>query len=243
MEGRREIFAEDMEWVAQSGHYSERPDGRAALENRVGAVHGLAVHGSHQGAVMEIEAVARPGTGRVRVTGIVEEEELGVSGRTMRRKSTAHASAENVMTVLRGLGYADDHTDLHINFPGGAPVDGPSAGAAMAVVAVSALTGRPVDGATAVTGEIGVQGGILPVGGVPAKVEAARRAGLQRVLVPRGNDMRRFEGAGIRVIPVEDMGDVLRWMLLPGALREAGGDAPASRADPLAAASAEAMKG
>ena len=61
-------------------------------------------------------------------------------------------------------------------------------GVAMAVAAISALTGRPVDGATAVTGEIGVQGLVRPVGGVPAKVEAARRAGLSRVILPREND-------------------------------------------------------
>ena len=85
--------------MIESGHYPERPEQAAAQENRVGAIHGLAVQGAHQGAVMEIEAVAGPGSGRVRVTGIVEEEELGGSGHTMRRKSTAHASAENVMTL------------------------------------------------------------------------------------------------------------------------------------------------
>lgn len=220
LEARHDIQRADMEWVIESGHYSERPERAAAQENRVGAVHGLAVHGSHQGAVMEIEAVARPGSGRIRVTGIVEEEELGGGGHTMRRKSTAHASAENVLTLLRGMGYADENTDLHINFPGGAPVDGPSAGVAMAVVAVSALTGRPVDGSCAVTGEIGVQGLVRPVGGVPAKVEAARRAGLARVLVPRENYLERFDGAEIRVIPVDTLEQALGLMLLPEALQE-----------------------
>lgn len=225
LEDRQEITRQDVEWVVESGHYPERPPLLAALENRVGAVHGLAVHGSHQGAVMEIEATAGKGSGRIRITGIVEEEELGGGGHTMRRKSTAHASAENVQTVLRNLGCLDDKTDLHINFPGGAPVDGPSAGLAMALVALSAITGRPLDGATAVTGEIGVLGAVKPVGGVPAKVEAARRAGLARVLVPRENDLERFREAGIQVIPVDHLSQAAELMLLPGELQEIGEEA------------------
>ena len=222
LDGRKAIERVDMEWVIESGHYPERPEQAAAQENRVGTIHGLAVQGAHQGAVMEIEAVAGPGSGRVRVTGIVEEEELGGGGHTMRRKSTAHASAENVMTLLRRLGYADERTDLHINFPGGAPVDGPSAGVAMTVVAVSALTNRPVDGACAVTGEISVQGLVRPVGGVAAKVDAARQAGLTRVLVPRENYLERFDQAGIQVVPIDTIGQAIDLLLLPAGLQERG---------------------
>ena len=236
LEGRTEIFKSDMEWVIESGHYAQRPSQRAALENRVGAVHGLAVHGSHQGTVMEIEAAVCPGTGKVLVTGIVEEEDIGDRSHTMRRKSMAHASAENVGTLLRRLGYFDGKTDVHINFPGGAPVDGPSAGAAMAVAAVSALTGRPVDGSTALTGEISVQGQILPVGGVPAKAEAARRAGLSRVLTPRENAMERFRHADIQVVLVDTVQQVLSLMLLPAAMTEGNADAAAVAQRPLAAA-------
>lgn len=237
LENRKEIQHADMEWVIESGHYPRRPENTACLENRVGRVHGLAVGGSHQGTVMEIEAVAAEGSGRVRITGIVEEEDLGSGNRTMRRKSTAHASAENVITLLRRLGYADERTDLHINFPGGMPVDGPSAGVAMAVAAVSALTGQPVDGGTAITGEISVQGNVLPVGGVPAKVDAARLAGLNRVLVPRDNALERFHSAGIQVMLIDTLQDALREMLLPVQEAEQPGETPLPPAKPLAAAS------
>lgn len=220
LEGRASIRPGDMEWVIEAGRYARRPGQEASLENRVGAVHGLAVQGSAQGAVMEIEAAAEPGAGRVRITGIVEEEELESPGHTLRRPSTARGSAENVLTLLRRLGYLDARTDVHINFPGGAPVDGPSAGAAMAAAAVSALTGRPTDGSAAVTGEISVTGAILPVGGVPAKVEAARRAGLSRVIIPRENAMERFRKAGVQVILADTIEDVLSEMLLPARLRE-----------------------
>lgn len=235
LEGRAAIRLSDMEWVIESGHYVRRPGETAALENRIGAVHGLAVHGSNQGAVMEIEAVAEAGSGRVLVTGIVEEEDLGENGHTLRRKSTAFVSAQNVQTLLRRLGYLDQHTDVHINFPGGMPVDGPSAGAAIAVAAVSALTGRPVDGSAAITGEISVQGRVLPVGGVPSKAEAARRSGLSRVFVPRENAMERFRDAGIQVILIDTIEEALAKMLFPFSAAENDAEAPRSASDALSA--------
>lgn len=214
MEKRQEILCTDVEWVVESGHYSPRPERTASQENRIGAVHGLAVHGAQQGAVMEMEAVCQPGTGRVHITGIVEEEELGAASHVLRRKSNAYASGRNVETVLKQLGYLPGDTDVHINFPGGVPVDGPSAGAAMLVAAVSCLTGRAVDGSAAMTGEISVQGTVLPVGGVPQKVEAAHKAGLQRVFIPRANYMERFEQAGIQVIPIDRVQQALERMLV-----------------------------
>ena len=215
MEKRTQILQSDMEWVVQSGHYAARADQTAAQENRVGAVHGLAVYGSHQGAVMEIEATVVPGSGRVLVTGIVDEEELGGGVHVMRRRSTARVSADNVETVLKMLGYLKNGQDVHVNFPGGAPVDGPSAGAAMAVVAISALTGRPVDGSCAITGEISVQGQIKPVGGVPEKVEAAKRAGLVRVYIPRENMLERFEDCGVEVMMLDRIQQAVEKLLLP----------------------------
>ena len=215
LEDRTNITREDVQWVVQSGHYAVRPPQSADTSARVGAIHGLAVYGAHQGAVMEIEAVSLPGSGEVTVTGIVEEEEMGEEGRRMRRKSTARASAENVRTLLREIGFDLGQRDLHINFPGGAPVDGPSAGVAMAVVAVSALTGQPVDGTAACTGEISVQGRVKAVGGVPAKVEAARRAGLKKVFIPAENAGEGMLRQGIEVHPVETLQQVLTEMLLP----------------------------
>ncbi|MDR2505526.1 MAG: ATP-dependent protease LonB [Oscillospiraceae bacterium] len=212
-EDRFVITSEDIEWVADSSHYSPRPDQIAQRDNQVGCVHGLAVYGASQGAVMEIEAVTMLGTGKVTVTGIVDEEELGGEGHRMRRKSTARGSAENVATLLRRMGYASTVTDLHINFPGGAPVDGPSAGVAMAVAACSALTGVAADGTTAMTGEVSVRGEIKPVGGVPAKIEAAERAGLSRVLIPRANWQERFRDMGIDVVPVDRLETALNMML------------------------------
>ena len=237
LEERKTITAADVSWVVQSGHYSARPPQQADLTSRVGMIHGLAVFGTHQGAVMDIEAVSTPGRGEVRVTGIVEEEEMGPEGHRLRRKSTAHGSAENVKTLLAELGFPLGERNLHINFPGGAPVDGPSAGVAMAVVAVSALTGQKVDGTCAVTGEISVQGQVKPVGGVPAKLEAARQAGIRRVFIPRDNDMEGLHDLGLEVRCVTELREVLEEILLPVTVQEstpADAPLPAGRL-PLAA--------
>lgn len=226
MENRTEIHTADVEWVIYSGHYAARPEQMADTENRVGVVHGLAIIGSHQGATMEIEAVAQPGDGRLTITGIVDEEEIASGERRIRRKSTARGSLENVMTLLHAMGYPTQEYDLHINFPGGTPVDGPSAGVAMAVVAASAITGRPIDGRVAVTGEVSVRGLVKPVGGVPGKVEAAEHAGLTTVLIPFENQLERFEHTTIEVKPIRTLQEALDRMLLPAA--EAANAAPAA---------------
>ena len=225
MDSRTDITTEDVSWVVTSGHYAVRPSQQADTVSRVGWIHGLAVVGSHQGMLLEIEAVATSGTGQITVTGIVEEEEMGQEGHRMRRKSTARGSAENVRTLLAELGHPLGQRDLHINFPGGAPVDGPSAGVAMAVVAVSALTGRPIDGSCALTGEITVHGAVKAVGGVPEKVEAARRAGLARVFIPQENDTETLHASGIEVVSVTSVQEVLDAMLLPA---DATSEAPAA---------------
>lgn len=215
LEDRTQIHTRDVEWVIYSGHYPARPDQKADTENRVGVVHGLAIVGSHQGTTMEIEAVAQPGSGKLVITGIAEEEEIGTEGRKIKRKSTARGSLENVMTLLHAMGYRTHEYDLHINFPGGTPVDGPSAGVAMAVVAASAMSGRPVDGRVAVTGEVSVRGLVKPVGGVPGKVEAAEHAGLTTVLIPWENQLERFEHTTIEVKPIRTLREALDRMLLP----------------------------
>ncbi|HIU45713.1 MAG TPA: ATP-dependent protease LonB [Candidatus Fimadaptatus faecigallinarum] len=212
MDGRHVIKREDVEWVVDSCHYAPHTGGHAHVGGqRVGIVNGLAVQG-FQGAMLDIEAVALPGEGRINVTGIIEEEELGSAGHKLRRRSTARASVENIATLLRGMGLDMSGRDVHINFPGGMPVDGPSAGVAMAAAAYSALTGCPLDSLTAVTGEITVRGEVRAVGGVPDKISAAIKAGMRRVIIPADNYLERYAQLPVRVIPVSSFKDALSYL-------------------------------
>ena len=219
VEGRADLQARDVQWVIEMGQYSPRPEQTVRDRPAVGLAHGLAVFGPRQGTVLGVEAVARPvppGTGRLRVTGAVEEEEIGTPGHALRRKSAAQAAVENVLTVLgREFGLETRDFDLHVNFPGGIPVDGPSAGVTIATALYSALTGRPVDPHVAMTGEISLSGEILPVGGVGAKVQAARAAGIIEVLIPRANWQEVYaEIPDCRVRAVDRLEEVIGRALL-----------------------------
>jgi len=136
---------------------------------------------------------------------------MGGNGRLVRRKSMARSSVENVLTVLRRCLKIDPRDyDLHINFPGGVPIDGPSAGVTIATAVYSAITGKPVDNKVAMTGEVSIQGYVKPVGGIVAKVEAARLAGAKSVLIPKENWQEIFkELPGIQVIPVDNLDEII----------------------------------
>lgn len=209
-----------VEKVVQSGQYSPR-SGRKRLESPgVGLVNGLAVYGPNQGVVIEVEAVTikvEGGRGKWNATGVIDEEEVGSHSRTMRRKSAARGSVETVMTAIRWVcGIDMREYDVHINFPGGTPVDGPSAGVAMAVAVLSAMENYELDNLLAMTGEVSVRGRIKPVGGVIAKIEAARKNGIKRVIIPRDNWLKIFDDmTSIEVIPVSTLEEVLD-LAMPG---------------------------
>ncbi|HEX6989877.1 MAG TPA: S16 family serine protease, partial [Bacillota bacterium] len=95
------------------------------------------------------------------------------------------------------------------------PVDGPSAGVPLAVAIYSALTRIPVRGTMAMTGEVSVQGLVKPVGGIAAKIEAARHAGADTVLIPADNHEEIYDRSeGIRVLPVSHLSEALRHALV-----------------------------
>jgi Lon-like ATP-dependent protease len=117
-----------------------------------------------------------------------------------------------VLTVLRRhLGVDYVNYDIHVNFPGGHPVDGPSAGITMACAVYSAITGLVTRIPMAMTGEVSIRGVIKPVGGIPAKIDAARLAGARKVLIPKGNWQELLADCdGVQVVPVSTIEDVIR---------------------------------
>ncbi|OAB38982.1 ATP-dependent protease LonB [Paenibacillus macquariensis subsp. defensor] len=213
-EKRDSLDASDVEWVANSSQLQPRPEQKVAMYPQIGVVNGLAVYGPNMGTLLEIEVSATQvpkGQGTFNVTGVVEEEEIGGGSRTIRRKSMAKGSVENVLTVLRLMGLDSSDYQLHINFPGGTPIDGPSAGIAMATAIVSAVKRIPIDHRIAMTGEISIHGKVKPIGGVIAKVEAAFQAGATTVIIPKENWQSLFADLnGLQVIPVESIQEVFQ---------------------------------
>ena len=156
-------------------------DDKADKEPQVGLSHGLAWT-SIGGVTLDIEAVAVPGKGKLSLTGQLGDvmKESAQAGIAYLRKHSAHFDIPEDFYENR---------DLHIHvLEGATPKDGPSAGIAMATAVVSALTGRPVRGDIAMTGEITLRGRVLPIGGVKEKLLAAHQAGIQHVIIPEANE-------------------------------------------------------
>ncbi|HPI78474.1 MAG TPA: magnesium chelatase domain-containing protein, partial [bacterium] len=139
------------------------------------------------GEILSIEATLMPGKGELILTGLL--------GDVM--KESAQAALSYARAHSEGLNLGTDYfknTDIHLHVPEGAiPKDGPSAGIALAVSLISALSGRPVDRNVAMTGEITLRGRALPVGGIKEKVFAAHRAGITKIILPVENEKDYYE--------------------------------------------------
>lgn len=243
-EGRDAVRASDVEWVVNFGQYNPRLEKRIPASPQIGFANGLAVYGANLGAMMEIEVSATPNAARrgsVRITGVVDEEEIASTGRKMRRRSMAQGSLDNVLTVLAsrcGITLAD--YDIHVNFPSAGPVDGPSAGVTMAVAIYSAIRRIPVDNTVAMTGELSLRGCVKGVGGVSAKIQAALQAGARKVLIPRENWQESYREVGVEVIPIDVLDEAIGAALLPEEKTAAAQLREAPQVEVLAASGAQA---
>ncbi|HWG35778.1 MAG TPA: endopeptidase La [Gemmatimonadaceae bacterium] len=194
----------------------------ASLEDKVGVARGLA-YTTAGGETLEIEVSVVRGRGKISLTGTL--------GDVMKESASA------AMSYVRGradeLGVAADFyrtRDIHIHIPDGAtPKDGPSAGIAIATAVASALTGIPVRGDLAMTGEITLRGRVLPIGGLKEKSVAAHRNHVVDVIIPHANardleELPQEVRDAIRFHPVKTMDEVLKL-----ALRGASPDVAAQR--------------
>ncbi len=216
-EGRTYIKDEDIDWIISTSQLSPRLTQKIPKEPQIGLVNGLAVFGPNHGSLLEIEVAAIPAEkkGSINITGIVEEESIGNQGKSIRRKSMAKGSVENVITILRSFGVPADQYDIHVNFPGGIPVDGPSAGIAIACGIYSAIYKIPIRHTVAMTGEISIHGKVKPVGGIFPKIIAAKKAGAKVVLIPQENMQKMLEEiSDIEIVPVSHIKEVFKVALL-----------------------------
>jgi Lon-like ATP-dependent protease len=176
----------------------------------VGRVNGLAVMGDDSGVVLPIVAEITPAQskeeGRVIATGLLKEIAL--------------EAVQNVSAFIKKFSGEDiSNKDVHIQFIGTYEgVEGDSASISIATAVISALEDVPVDQSVAMTGSLSVRGEVLPVGGVTPKVEAAAKAGITRILIPKDNEgdvmLEKQYKDTVQIIPVSSIGEVLENSLL-----------------------------
>lgn len=188
-EERTKIRSRDIAWIVGCGRYSRHTSEQITKNARVGIVNAMGVSGGNRGYVFQIECCAAPnGSGNVILSGFVESEEARDNVHSYRRKSSAAGSVNHAVAVLgKYYGIDTEKYDFHVNACGNAMVDGPSAGVAIAVALYSTIVEKPIPGEIAFTGELGLNGDVRAVGGVRAKTEAAARAGIVHVWIPRDN--------------------------------------------------------
>ncbi len=188
---------------------------------RIGRVNGLAVTGNDAGSVLPIMAEVTPAIGK-------EGGEIiatGISGKRQEpwlkdEESIAQQSIKNVSALIKKFTGKDiKNMDVHIQFIGTYGAEGDSASITIATAVISAIDGIPVRQDLAMTGSLSVRGDVLPVGGVTYKIEAAVKAGIKTVLIPRMNmnDVLIEEQYKplVTIIPVDTIDEVLKQALVP----------------------------
>jgi len=179
--------------------------------NEIGICNGLAWT-TYGGEMIKIEAVLMPGKGKLILTGQL--------GNVMKESAQAALSYARVHAGEFKIDSKLFQThDLHIHVPAGAvPKDGPSAGITMLSAILSVFTQRPLDAKFAMTGELDLQGHVMPIGGVKEKVLAAKRNGITHVILPEKNknDLHNLGEllSDIDVILVDHANDVLKRVLM-----------------------------
>ena len=161
------------------------------------------------GDIIYIESQIMKGKGSLTLTGQL--------GDVM--KESAHAALSYIRSKSKGLSITNtmfSNNDIHIHVPAGAiPKDGPSAGITMATAIASAFTGRAVRKNIAMTGEVTLRGRVLPIGGLKEKALAAKRMGINEVIIPKRNEkdleeIPKYIKKDMKFIPVETMDEVLK---------------------------------
>ena len=177
------------------------------MDNAVGLCTGMAWT-EVGGDLLVCEVAVLPGKGKLTITGKLGEV----------MQESAQAALSYVRSRAQFLDLEADFyqkMDVHIHLPEGAiPKDGPSAGICIATALTSALTSRPVSKDIAMTGEITLQGRVIPIGGLKEKVLAAHRGGIRKVIIPQDSkdqidELPKAVVREVSIITVDHMDDVL----------------------------------
>lgn len=216
-DGKITVNKSDLEEILGPAKYSESD---LPKNDEIGVVNGLAWT-SVGGEMLQIEAVAVEGSGKLELTGSL--------GDVMKE------SVRAAYSFIRSA--ADDYSidsdfyktkDIHIHFPEGAvPKDGPSAGIGIVCAMVSALSGASVKSSIAMTGEVTLTGRVLAIGGLKEKSMAAYKSGIKTVIIPEKNlpDIKKFDSVvldAVEFVPVNNVREVLNLALNREKIKRSG---------------------
>lgn len=205
-------IARSIEQQLADSYLDHRKEYESFIKNgsAVGRVNGLAVMGGDSGIVLPIVSEVTPALsgaeGRIIATG--------------KLKTIAKEAVLNVSAVIKNMTGTDvSRHDVHIQFVGTYEgVEGDSASVSIATAVISAIEKIPVDQTVAMTGSLSVRGDVLPVGGVTYKIEAAARAGIKKVIIPKANEadvlIERAYRDKIQIIPVSSIAEVMEHSLV-----------------------------
>lgn len=198
------VGIKDVEHIISIGRLTPYEEIKKLNKREIGHIHGLGVSG-YVGSTLEIEATVFPakdkGAGHVRFNDTAG--------------SMAKDSVFNAASVIRKLTNKDiKDYDIHVNVIGGGKIDGPSAGTAITICIISALTEKPIRQDIAITGEISLRGKVKPVGGIFEKVYGARRKGIKLVIIPADNSKEIPKGlTDIEIKTVDTIEEVMELVL------------------------------
>ncbi len=190
----------------------KRDHGIAKEKNLIGVSTGLA-YTEFGGDLLDIEALKFNGKGKIQTTGKLGEV----------MDESARIAISHVRSIAKKLKISEseyNQYDFHIHFPEGAtPKDGPSAGVAICLALASCITGMAVDKNVAVTGEVTLNGSILPIGGLKEKLLAALRGGISKVLIPKKNEkdleeMPKEILSNIKIRPISNINEAFSEALI-----------------------------
>jgi ATP-dependent Lon protease len=203
---------------------------RAAQQDTVGTATGM-YYTPMGGDIMFVEASASHGKDKLILTG-----QLGDVMKESARAALTYSRTHHDRLGIPEEAFRD--VEIHIHVPAGAiPKDGPSAGITMATALVSALSGRPVRSDVAMTGEITLNGRVLPIGGIKEKVLGAYRAGIREIILPEANephldDLHDDVRAQMKFHAVGDLGNVLAIALRGASLHDGRIQFPEAETEP-----------
>lgn len=201
--GKMTVKAADLKELLGTPKYKDEP---IADKKEVGVANGLAWT-EVGGTTLAVEAAVLEGSGKLELTGSLGNvmQESAKTAVSLIRSRSAGLALEREFYKTK---------DIHLHFPEGAtPKDGPSAGITISTALLSALTGVPVRGDTAMTGEVTLRGKVLPIGGLKEKSMAAYRSGIKRIIIPADNvsDLDEVDPAvkeAVEFIPVTTVEEV-----------------------------------